>query len=378
MMRFYQFTFGILCLFVGAAAACADTVVLRDGDALSGTLVGISSGTVELHNSFVGRILLPLDEVETTTTESPMQFFLANGAVCQGRLAVVNGVQQVRPSTSDEPLPIDLAEVVRTAPVVELPAKKADSAKAESPAVHGDVEMGVRWRSGTTDYAAPFTRLRLFGAGEEHSFSSVLSWDYAVKRDTLRYFDVAARLEGKPSDRAHPLLTLDLERNTDRALDLRSDLSLGVGRTFLEGESQQLDASVGLGATFEYYDLEPLRGEGRFARAYSILGARSWRALSEVSGTDIQRDNQELNLRVEMRYRQDLFLNGALTEDLVLYSSLTELGDLRARSSSAVQFPLWSRIKLRLDVAVDYDNEPEYLRVDEWQTSVGASLLWDF
>ena len=79
-----------------------------------------------------------------------------------------------------------------------------------------------------------------------------------------------------------------------------------------------------------------------------------------------------------MRYGRPILRNGRLAQDVLVLPSLTDFGDLRATSESALLVPLTSSLKLKLNLRVDFDDEPEFRGIDEWQTSVGASIRWDF
>jgi len=147
---------------------------------------------------------------------------------------------------------------------------------------------------------------------------------------------------------------------------LRGNLSLGVGKDLFAGTTHQLEADVGVGGTAEYFDTELLEKSQT-----NGLGKPFRRR-------DSTRDEQELHLRLRLRYARTLFKNGAFEKDLKLYPSLTGLGELRARSESSLLFPFTQRFKLKLDLLVDYESSSEFHGLDHWRTSVGASFLWDF
>jgi hypothetical protein len=55
-----------------------------------------------------------------------------------------------------------------------------------------------------------------------------------------------------------------------------------------------------------------------------------------------------------LRYARALFKGGRISENLLVYPSITELGNLRARSESVVSFPFTSRLRLKLDLLLDF------------------------
>ena len=67
-----------------------------------------------------------------------------------------------------------------------------------------------------------------------------------------------------------------------------------------------------------------------------------------------------------------------IRENLYLYPSITDLGEFRAESNTALLFPVSTKLQLRLDLLVEYDNSLPFNRLDHWQTAVGAGLQVDF
>lgn len=385
-MKKCAFTVCIVLAVLGGRLSWGDALVLHDGDALSGRFVRIEEGVLEFYSDYVGRIMVPVDEVQWVAMDGDMSFEFSDGSSRSGRLVHEEGSSYFLPRNGSVARPADLTAVVATGPV---PADEPGTRVRveESPPFSVRFEVGAWWRSGNTEYGAPFARLALSREGSGADFSS----DFRVEiRDEDRFpsfVDANARWAGRPSDRWGPRLELGFERDTDRALELRAGLRLGVGRRLLDDADETLEVGVDLGAIFESFDLDTFAKERDGVGLGRPLRLRARGTLAALAGYERQSEGHELDLGLRFRYEREVFGRGSVGEDLVLYPSLSRFGDLRARSESTVLVSLTPRLRLKFDVLVDFEDEPGLGRrartgrlglLDQWQTSVGASVLWDF
>jgi hypothetical protein len=147
-----------------------------------------------------------------------------------------------------------------------------------------------------------------------------------------------------------PFFELRTDRNIDAALALRGELSLGVRWPLLDPKDRTLAAYAGVTAIYEDWDSP--------AALYS-----RYRGV----------DGGEVELQLGLRYA-----DGRFREELTVYPSLSELGDIRIRSNASYTMPFTPRLRLRLDLLVDYDNAPPFPGLSEWEAALGASLRVDF
>ena len=139
---------------------------------------------------------------------------------------------------------------------------------------------------------------------------------------------------------------------------------MGVAKNVIESERHTLVAGVGAGVAVERFDVGPLR------RDQGLQFHGFWR--------EARKGREELNLNLSFRYTRMIFKKGTLEEGIEFRPSLSDLGDLRAYFESALSFPISPRVKLQLDLSIDYDDEVLYRGLDEWQTTVGASIGFKF
>jgi len=355
-------------LLAGASSTGADTIVLRDGDALSGTLVTIAEGVVLFRTKLAGQMLLPSDEVVSLNTDSEVRVALADESEVLGRFVTRNGSMRLV-SADGSGRVVGLAEVTNAVP--DPSGAKREPAEADASAatpLQGTWETGVQARFGGDDYADLFGKLALSQETGRYAFRSSFLLERADEDRFPRLFRGEAEWRLAPGRQTYPVLAIGVERDTDKALSLRTDLDLSMGRTFVKTDAAEFEASAGVGAAVEQHDAGSVWDEERGTVAYLLRHGRH----------EQRKSRQELNLRLTLRYKHALFKNGTFAESISLYPSLSDPGDLRGFAESALLYSLHPRLKLKLNLLVDYDEAPEFREIEPWRTSVGASLLWDF
>ena len=325
---------------------------------MSGRLLRIANGTLTFRTTLSGQMMVATEAVESIATEEYMQVALVDGTSAPARFVVSDGALQLRRLDGSLTGPIEVTSVAGAAPLPEQPAQGGEAA---DDGLEAAWDTGVHWRSGNSDYADLFARLSLTHRADEHAFRSRFFLDRADADRFPRWFRADTEWSLAPDDPLYPVAALEVERDTEAAMSLRGSLSLGIGKSLFASATDQLEGDLGVGGTTEYFDAA--LPEKRLSRAL-------WR------GRDT-REDQALHARLRLRYARALFQNGTFEEDFRFYPSLTEFGELRARSESSLLFPFTPWLKLKLDLLVDYESEPEF-ELDHWRTSVGASLRWDF
>jgi len=349
-------TLAIMLVCIGRMApSYADTLVLKDGDTLSGKLVTIADQTVLFKTSIAGQMMVPADEVMRISTASNVQVTLADGNQITGRFQMDNDTARL---TSDNGAEHKL-RVADIATITPLPSPKL--ASSEPVPIKGSLETGVQWREGTKNYSDLFDILTLSKDTEKYAFASRVWLERADAHNFPRFFLADATWKRAPNAKIYPVMGIALERDTANALGLRANANIGVGGRLWESENSRLETAAAL-------DAETATWDSKYAYNEGIDGAR---------GYD-KHDRQQLNLRLTLRYSRALFQNGRFDESLDFYPSLTHLGELRARSESSLMFLITEQLGVRLNLLFDYQDNPEFQYLQNWRTTVGASLRWDF
>lgn len=359
-MKLPNFILGGVLLVIAATAVPADTLVLKDGDTLFGEFIKIADGALFFRTHLAGKVIVPTDEVESLNAEREMTIALADGRRASGRLVLDAGVAHiVRPDGTDHAL--ELGAIAAAMPRTEAEPSPSLELAAADTGLHGAWETGVHWHTGDDDYADLFARLTLRSESERQAFWADAFVERADPEVFPRWFLAGAEWRLLPERSTYSVIGLAVERDTDKALAARGDLTVALGRTFAANERQELRGDVGLNAETAHYDAQT-----------------RWRDQPSWLRGDQRKDRQRLNLRLGLRYAWAILGNGQISGRVSLYPGLTDWGNLRARSESSVVFPFGQRLSLKLHVLLDYEGEPEFDGLEQWRTSIGASVLWGF
>lgn len=363
---------GILAFMFGVLAsmlAGADTLFLEGGDRLSGTLLNISEGTPSFRVKLAGNVYVPLERVSGVNTVEEVALLLGEDRTLRGRMVFEEGETYLYLSGERVYGPVALGEVRG---VSNLPEEEPTGGEVEQESSDSGVEVsvgrGYRWRTGTEDYSGLSLKLGLKAPTKSGTFETRINLEQSGEggddRDINRFFDAQARATAENGGDWNPELTLQLEGDRNKALKFRGEVLAGLGRDVLMDENQRLVGVAGIGMAFERYDAKALR--------------RDADGLVPPLGGDDSATQREINLDLQLRYERRIFGTGTLREELVIRPSLSNLGDLRSRLESAVMVPIPLGLKLKMDLLLDYEKEPEFAGIDEWSTAFGASVHLEF
>jgi hypothetical protein len=340
----------LLCLLLAAHCASADVVVLSGGETMSGSLVRVEEATLVFRTSLQGQLMVPMDSIEGLTTTNNYVVTLESDTVYYGRFDHDKEIHLLRPLDGSEPIPLKLAEV-KEATLIPPTAHAEESAPdAKGDLWSGSASAGVLSRTGAADTVGPLLRIE----GRRREGDNTVYGEAALEPgEDMEWLRARAGYRaggGAPFD---PLIEVGLERSQQEHLQLRAGLMLGLLYPAEIGETASLDALLGLELEHEDWEVQ------------------------QLSAGSEDGDDLDLNLRLGLRYKTRWLREGSISSDLYLIPGLTDFGDFRARSESAVTWPLAQRLRLRLDLLLDYDNAPHQTN-SNWNAGVGASVQLDF
>ncbi|HPG65324.1 MAG TPA: DUF481 domain-containing protein [Candidatus Hydrogenedentes bacterium] len=355
----------ILAAAFAATSARADTLVLRDGDVLSGELVEIAGGYVTFKTTLSGQMMVSAEEVKSVATGKYMCVALDNGPTVPARFVVCEGATRLMSDGDSVGQPLDLAAVTKATPLPESRAGTTGESSADEERPQFTIESGVAHRSRGDDYTDAYARFGLERDLESFGYDYHLLLDRADPQEFPRWLRGDAEWRLGDTDGFYPAGAIEIERDMPMALQLRGSATLGVGRLFQVGDRQSVEVDLGAGVTSAYYDADMLRHD-----IEEVLGHSLW-AKADV-------EDQWLHGRLRLRYVRALFEGGAFTGQLKLYPDLTGLSAFHARSESSLLLPLSEWLNLKLNLLVDYDSTPRVDDLDKWSTTVGAGVRVDF
>jgi hypothetical protein len=356
----------VLVTFI--ANAGADTLTLKDGDTYSGVLVGAKTGILSFRTQLVGKIAVPIDEVFGASTQNFVVVALKDGTRLPGRLRSREGsIFVVGQGGKDSWLKVNLAQV-QTITTMAASASEDAAPLLRPPAeidTQGSASIGYIWRSGQESFSGPVVEIELGAVGDLGSLTGSIQAEYVGDEAKLdRFAEAEIRVQAASQRRWSPEFELEIERNRNKALKLRTDFTAAIAASLIQDDEQSLELRIGLGVAYEEFDPEPLRrDEGRI--------------VTQRPGESPQHDT-DLNLDLRLQYRRDLYRGAYIEKILSIRPSLTDLGEIRSRWESNLYIPVSKKMMLNFKVLLDHESDLPYRDIDELQTGVQAGFKVNF
>ncbi|MCC6488042.1 MAG: DUF481 domain-containing protein [Candidatus Hydrogenedentes bacterium] len=347
-----RITLALLASASPAFWAAADSITLKNGDQLSGTLVELADEVVVFRTELAGKMMLPVSQVTSNVTAHDVQCVFKDGGRAVGRLVGADKGMQFLPAGGGAAVLVTPSMLASVAPV---PGEAVSPGSPPPAPAHSlTVETGSRYVSGNDDYIALYTRLRLRSTRDNYHLLTDAQVEFAGDGELPTSGELVATWRLRPDAALSPALYFGLERDTIETLDLRMTLALGVYHMFFDNGRQSLEGTLGASVESEQWNLRRLRD-------LDVLPSSGLDAVDAewyYRAADSHRDFVDLRLRANARHVLHLLNDVHFEEQLGLYPSLTDPDDWRAAYESRLLFPLTERLQLNLNLSVDYDNRP--------------------
>jgi putative salt-induced outer membrane protein YdiY len=106
----------LLALACLAGSARADVVTLKNGDRVTGTLITIKGGTLQLKSDILGNLSIPMAKVATYSVDKPVAVITKGKEAVQGKLALApSGDWQVKANDQTRTIPAAQADTIMPA-----------------------------------------------------------------------------------------------------------------------------------------------------------------------------------------------------------------------------------------------------------------------
>lgn len=343
-------------------AAVADTLSLNATETLTGAVTRVTGGTLVFRTSLAGQMMVPMDTIAALSSERNFVITTADGRVLYGRFAHTASGAAVEPLDGGAPVPVAYGEVEEA-----IPIPSAAQAEEPAPGSPGEergplglsVETGVQWREGNAGRVEPVGRIELSRPAAGGTLEAAAVVERADPGDFPGYARAEALWRGG-GEGVSPYAGASVERNTDAALRVRAELGLGLQRLLFADPSTRVEGAVGAGLLYEEWDA---------GIAEEQTGRRYW---------DSTRSGADVELQLQLRYSRALFQHWQLDGQLAVRPSLTDPGDFRALSDTALSYPVSPSVQVRLNLRFYYESDPPFSGLTPWETTVGAGVRFDF
>lgn len=336
-----------LLIVLAAVAARADRIELTDGSVVHGKLLSAEKGLFKLETKFAGVMVIAQEHIRTFSTEEAVNVGLKAGTQVLGTVApAASGIAVTAADGQMTASPANIVAIWR--PGQDSPEMREIKAAAEKAKRRWAYEasLAITGRTGGSEKFAgaagvkatlesPEDKLVFAGAvnrAQENGNETANDWRAGV--DYSAFFTGASVWYART----------DLSKDKIKAIDLRSNSAVGVGRKLVKHDRHDLEVRFGLGYTYETY----------------TTGAPDF----ESAGLDLALINEQaigwakMNNKVTWTPSFEDFANYRLVHETTF--------DLPIKTGE-----FW---KLRLGVNNDYQSEPP-VGVEKLDTTYFTALL---
>ncbi len=323
----------LLILFAGAASAA--TVVLENGDQVSGDILRTEGKLLVIRNELIGVVRVPLSAVTSIETDGVFTVVLASGDRVtgevktdgKGNLKITNDAGTVSAPLADVhgmlPAPRDLA-------YPEIPVQAPDAVdtaidEVVEPLWEGQAELGFNWQTGNTerlglvfgltlDRETDYTRTGL-------RLGIIYTEDDKVRSANRQILAVQHDIKFSPKWYFFGLAVLSRDEFKD--INFRGAMTPGIGYIVNDDDAWKLRAEAGPTLTYTSWD---------------------------------NADNEwTFELFVAVKAEVQVFDEARLIQNIFWYPSITNSPDGRIVSETVLEQPLSESLFLRISFLVNYD-----------------------
>lgn len=354
----------LLAVLLCPLTAMADQLNLRDGSVISGKITGLYDGVLGVETSFAGALEIGADKIAGMRTDMPMIVETANGDRIAGTLsyddkagqrvfsktlgavtlapADIKAIRQrngaagpeivaLRKEREEQQKAVAAMQEKHAAEIAEAAAKAVAAEEKADKVWSGRARFGFAGSDGNTNEVkldgkvvaerkTDFDRLKLSLQGR---------YEKTEGEETKNETKGDARLERDINDRLFAFGEISLEQDKFEDVDLRTNLTGGLGYFLIKKDNQELKPRLGLGYEVTAYGSAPTTKEVVLSAGYD--------------------------------YRVDMFEKLRFTHALTYLPSVDDIAaDYRIDSEAELSYPiddgrLWN---VELGLRNQYDSMP--------------------
>jgi putative salt-induced outer membrane protein YdiY len=246
-----------------ALPAIADTVTLKNGDHLTGTVTQLTGGKLTLTTAYAGAVTITWDEVTLLKLDKPilMATEIHHGKKIEVKSQQITAIERtgagfvVTTTSGPQPVPPTELTTLRTPA-----AQQAYEASLEPNLLHGwtggaSISFALaRGNSDTTTFGAGINLARPTRTDKTSLYYNTLyTHDGLLNETTANLTNAGLRYDHNVSPKLFLFGTLDFNTNALQDLDLRTVAGGGFGWHAIAKPTQQLDVLGGVVWTHENY-----------------------------------------------------------------------------------------------------------------------------
>lgn len=338
----------LLCLAFAlglALAARADRIELTDGSVVLGKLVSAEAGKFKVETGFAGTIEIAQDKIKGFTTDEAVNVGLAAGSTVQGRVeSAEGGIKVVANDGTMSAAPAKVTAVWRVGTdSPETRALKEKAAKLERKWAY-EAAVAITGRTGGSEKFAGVAALKATLESAHDKLIFALLAEKAEDNGVETANRQSAGVDYSSFFSPHNVwyARTSIEKDTIKALDLRSSTAFGIGRKLIKKDMQDLELRLGASYLYETY----------------------------ANGTKF--DSPGLDVAFIHAYT---FKTGKMNNTLTYTPAFKDFNNYRLHHETTYELPLTASLwKLKTGISNDYTSIPQP-GIDRLDTLYFTSLI---
>ena len=252
----------LLTLLMFSSEGVADEIMLRNGDRVTGAIVGLEGGELEIQSELLGALTADWEDIEGLRSDNAFYVRLSDARLLVGSLALNLDTLEIRTrETGIIEVPTGLIESIRSAEQHELFQSRSE--RLENPGLtdfwSGAVDAALSATSGNANTTAVNVGVQAARTTKDNEFSAYLTTIFADNSTrgqsvtTANAIRGGSRYEIRLNDRLFTFGFTDLEFDRFQDLDLRLVLGGGLGFDLIETPRSSLEIFGGASSNQEYF-----------------------------------------------------------------------------------------------------------------------------
>jgi putative salt-induced outer membrane protein YdiY len=257
-MKIAQVSAALWLLVALASMAKADTLVLNNGDRLTGTIESSDGRVITFKTDYIGEVKVKWSDVKQATTDKPLFVLAKNQNPLNGTVTEENSNMVVHTAAAGE-VTVPLADVT----VIRSPQEQAAYEKSLHPGPlsnwSGGANLGfalARGNSNTTNLALGLNADRKTRSDEIKAYvSSIYSTTGVIAGGTVTASEILGgiRYDRNLTEKMFAFVSGDFTHDALQSLDLQQIYSGGLGWHAIKQPATTLDLLAGANYTHESY-----------------------------------------------------------------------------------------------------------------------------
>lgn len=310
-MRLFVF---MAVLAIGALDARADEVTLKNGDKITGKVLGLLGGKLQIETGHSGIVTVDWGQVAALKTDGPVKVKLVTGETIEGKIGAGQDGKVLIESPGTGPL--------------EIAPDRIRSFNEPPVAWHGGIDFAFRTTDGNTHNTSMLLNIEAMRATEVDRlmFKALFRYGETANFITERNGYGMVKYDYLFTESMYGYLSCELQSDKFKDLQLRTIVAGGVGYVFLKSPDMDFWGDVGLA----YVDNDFRDGD----------------------------DEAHTGARIGAHLRRSLPLGLELVDDVIFLPNFEEGDDWQLRNDLAITTTLGGGWAFKGGVITEFDNDP--------------------